>query len=194
MKATQGALFRDNKFISNWNTVGKLSTIHRGAYHFLSARNDPLDQAKNFLSVVGTLDSKDMPPCLDIEWDMATVDGQMRDAWADLSPDEIVARALKWLAAVEEATGRIRVIYTSNAWWKGRIKDDKMPLFERYQIWIADYSVKGLEKRSRMSRAEELGPCGSSPKRVSWIRACRETSTPTSSRERWTSSARDSTS
>lgn len=144
LKATQGALFRDKKFINNWNTLAKHPRIHRGAYHFLSAKQDPIDQAKNFLSIIGPMQAKDMPPCLDMEWDMVTIEGQTRDAWSDLSSDEIVDRALKWLNAVKVATGRIPVIYTANSWWKGRIKEDKTALFARYPIWIADYSEKGL--------------------------------------------------
>jgi len=145
LKATQGSLFRDNKFLNNWTTLGKHPNIHRGAYHFLSARNDPIDQAKNYLSVIGTLQAKDLPPCLDMEWDMAKdEDGKQRDVWTDLSSDEIVERALKWLKHVEDATGRIPIIYTANSWWTGRIKQEKMALFARYPIWIADYSEKGL--------------------------------------------------
>ena len=144
MKATQGALFRDAKFDNNWTTLAQHPTILRGAYHFLSSKHDPVDQAKNFLTKIGPLQPKDMPPCLDIEWDIVTVDGEQRDAWIDVSSEEIVDRALKWLAAVETATGRIPIIYTSQAWWKNRVKEDKTALFHRYQIWIADYSEKGL--------------------------------------------------
>lgn len=153
LKATQGALFRDNKFDNNWSALGEHPTIMRGAYHFLSAKNDPIDQAKNFLAKVGTIRSKDLPPCLDIEWDVVTVDGEQRDSWSDLPPEDIVDRALKWLDHVEQATGRTPIIYTSFAWWKNRIKEDKTALFHRYHIWIADYSAKGLgeEKPSIMS-------------------------------------------
>ncbi len=152
-KATQGALYRDPKFDNNWTTLAQHPTIYRGAYHFLSAKHDPIDQAKNFLSKIGPMQPKDMPPCLDIEWDMVTVDGDQRDAWIDVSPEDIVDKALKWLNAVETATGRVPIIYTSQAWWKNRIKDDKTALFHRYQIWIADYSEKGLgqEKPSVLS-------------------------------------------
>jgi lysozyme len=144
MKATQGAFYRDPKFDNNWTTLAPHPTILRGAYHFLSSKHDPIDQAKNFLAKIGTLQPTDMPPCLDIEWDIALVDGEHRDAWIDVSPEEIVDRSLKWLNAVETATGRIPVIYTSQAWWKNRVKEDKAALFHRYQIWIADYSEKGL--------------------------------------------------
>jgi len=144
MKATQGALFRDAKFDNNWTALAQHPKIYRGAYHFLSSAHDPVDQAKNFLARIGPLLAKDMPPCLDIEWDMVTVDGQQVDAWSNLSPEVIVDRALKWLNQVETATGRTPIIYTSQTWWKNRIKDDKTALFHRYPIWIADYSEKGL--------------------------------------------------
>ena len=153
MKATQGAFYRDVKFDNNWKILAQHPTIYRGAYHFLSSAHDPIDQAKNFLAKIGPMQAKDMPPCLDIEWDMLTVDGQQIDAWGNLSPEAIVDRALKWLNHVETATGRIPVIYTSQAWWRNRIKDDKAALFHRYPIWIADYSEKGLgqEKPSVLS-------------------------------------------
>ena len=83
---------------------------------------------------------------MDIEWtDAANPDN---DGWKNMSSDEIVQFALKWLTAVEDATGRTPLIYTSRAWWKDRITDANLSKFQRYPIWLAQYvpdSTKGQD-------------------------------------------------
>lgn len=74
IKASQGANLYDDQFTYNWQAIGRLRTqnsaIRRGAYHFMTAADTAQDQAQNFLSRVEKLDSEDMPPCLDVEWDL----------------------------------------------------------------------------------------------------------------------------
>jgi lysozyme len=145
LKATQGATGRDARFADNWNELEK-TRILRGAYHFLSPFSSPEDQVQNFLKTMGPLRPHDLPPVMDIEW----TDGANpeNDGWKNKSSDEIVEIALKWLTAVEAATGRTPVIYTSRVWWRDRITDAKLGQFERYPIWLAQYvpeSAKGQE-------------------------------------------------
>ena len=60
------------------------------------------------------------------------------DYWSNLEPDEILARALKFLQLVEKATGRVPVVYTSRAWWVQRgISEEQLELLKRYPIWIS---------------------------------------------------------
>lgn len=81
-KATQGTRFKDGKFGSFWKTLGDLpqeNKIHRGAYHFLTADHDPEAQAATFLKFIashGGLQNTDMPPVLDLEWEIYNQGGR----------------------------------------------------------------------------------------------------------------------
>jgi lysozyme len=150
-KATEGIRFRDPHFKGHWEELARVPEIYRGAYHFMSADDDPVEQANYFLATLGPLRAVDMPPVLDLEWDVvvrstrkwAKRDG---DYWSQLSPDEILDRVLKWLDVVEKRTGRIPMIYTSRAWWAGRIKSDaKLALLKRYPIWLSAMEEKDLQ-------------------------------------------------
>lgn len=153
-KATQGTKYVDPTFKENWSGLSGAS-VRRGAYHFLSSDGDAQEQAQHFVDVVraaGELGKADMPPSLDIEWDVRVsggkvvlgADGKPFDYWSNVSADEIVKRMELWLAYVEKELGRTPVIYTSRSWWLGRIKDESsIAKFEKNKIWLADYSASG---------------------------------------------------
>jgi lysozyme len=152
MKATQGVRFKDPKFGTYWEEVGQLNgqqALYRGAYHFLTASGSAEDQAKSFveyLSLHGGIKDKDLPPCLDLEWDRTSTNP---DQWKGQDADKILAKALLWLKIVGEKTGRTPVLYTARSWWRDRIGDEKkLKLLDRYHVWIADYSTshKAAEK------------------------------------------------
>ena len=152
-KATQGAGGKDGKFALFWSRLGQLprgSQVYRGAYHFLTAAEDGDAQAQTFLKVLGEnggLQKTDMPPVVDLEWDVAQTDGS--DRWAGQNPNAIIQSTLKWLERVERSTGRLPVLYTARAWWLERIgSEEKFAAFSRYGLWIADYS--------KSSRAVEI--------------------------------------
>src|SRR5262249_40956567 len=123
-KATQGTRYRDPTFDYHWRTLGE-KKISRGAYHFMSADEEPIEQADNFLEKLedsGKLLAADLPPCLDLESDVrkdrakrwiVTDTGEIRDFWLGQDPDDIIQKVLKWLKHVEEKTGRTPIIYTS---------------------------------------------------------------------------------
>jgi lysozyme len=143
LKATQGATGQDARFADNWNSIATTKVL-RGAYHFLSPFSSPEDQVKNFLATMGPLRPHDLPPVMDIEWTDAT--DPDNDGWRNMSPNQIVEFALKWLDAVEAQTGRTPLIYTSRTWWKDRITDANLSKFQKYQMWLAQYvpdSVRG---------------------------------------------------
>jgi lysozyme len=147
VKATQGIQSTDNTFTRNWVDIGKVwdnetTRIYRGAYHFLSAQGDATAQAHNFLAKLGGVLPSDLPPSIDVEWDApsGSTDLDAADRWRGLSSTEIVAKIQTWLEVVEQATGRVPVIYTQPGWWQNRIgTTDKLA---KYQIWVADYSTK----------------------------------------------------
>ncbi|NEJ17648.1 glycoside hydrolase [Rhizobium leguminosarum] len=144
-KATQGTKYGDKKFPEYWSVLADQPAnirVLRGAYHFLSASDDGHAQADSFLKYVekaGGFQPNDLPPCVDLEWDVTKV-GQS-DRWLAYSPDEIIDITLAWLQRVEAATGKIPMIYTNRAWWRSAIKSEaKFSRLEHYKIWIADYS------------------------------------------------------
>lgn len=156
IKASQGAQFYDGQFAYNWQSIGGLRArrvdIRRGAYHFMTAADPAGDQAHNFLSTMGQMDLEDMPPCLDLEWDLLIRDkeyvldenGKKIDQWSRLSSTAIVQRVTAWLQAVEAATGKRPIIYTNAQWWSQRI--GSVNGFEHYLFWMSDYSAPSLAR------------------------------------------------
>ena len=153
VKATQGVNSVDKTFQIHWPALAQTAAspqtkVYRGAYHFLSAEGDAAKQAQNFLSVMGTLGPEDLPPTMDLEWDVAPGGGDpsRADRWRNLSAGEIAAKVKVWLEAVEAATGRTPVIYTAASWWKDRMGQNSS--LSKYPIWIADYSAKSQLKEA----------------------------------------------
>ena len=65
-KATGGLNYTDPQFVHNWHGI-RSAAIHRGAYHFFYAGDDPVKQANHFIKTMGKLRTQDMPPMLDVE-------------------------------------------------------------------------------------------------------------------------------
>jgi lysozyme len=123
IKATEGTSYAAPQFQDNWSGA-KAAGLLRGAYHFFQPGEDPQQQAEYFLSVVQTVPG-DLPPVLDVE-----ISGEA---------SEIIEGAQTWLAAVEKATGKAPILYTSPAFW-----DDlgvSPAGFDRYSLWVAEYGV-----------------------------------------------------
>ncbi len=156
IKTTQGTHFKDPTFDYHWRALGRTG-IARGAMHFMSADEDPIEQADHFVDKLqesGKLGPADLPPCLDLEadlrrdaakkWIVVAESGEKLDFWKGQEPDEIMDKILRWLRRVEERTGRTPIVYTSRSWWRERIQDDKkFAVLKRYPIWIANYPESG---------------------------------------------------
>jgi len=145
VKATQGTRFKDPRFAENWvalSNLPKSPKVYRGAYHFLSADANPETQASNYLRLVGNhggFKGDDLPPVVDLEWDIGTPGGA--DRWLKHSPEKIIQSTISWLKIVEASTGKKPMIYTARSWWRAAIgSEDKIRAFDGYKIWIADYS------------------------------------------------------
>jgi lysozyme len=124
IKATEGASFKDKDFKENWKAAGK-TDLRRGAYHFFRSSKDGEIQARNFISTVGDLRFKDLPPVLDIE----TIHIGC--------PKELLnQRALQWLKAVEKRYGKKPIIYASSSFIKDYLKSE---IVGNYPIWVAHY-------------------------------------------------------
>jgi lysozyme len=143
-KATQGVGFKDGKFGKFWSAMGNLPAadrIPRGAYHFLSSDSPGKDQADKFqayVSLHGGIKSDDLPPVLDLEWDV--VPGNP-DRWRGRGKQYILDNTLGCLERIKQNTGRTPIVYTAKAWFG----NDTVPLSDfsklsGYPIWIADYN------------------------------------------------------
>jgi lysozyme len=155
VKATQGVGYRDAKFTGFWKALSKLpkeQKVYRGAYHFLSSRGSGEDQAKSYLRLLkesGGSTDNDMPPVLDLEWDIQK--GSAKDGWNNKKPEEIIEAALAWLEYVERngAAKKIPMLYTARSWWRERIGSEALfSRFSKYKLWIADYSGPTLGSES----------------------------------------------
>jgi len=124
IKATEGASFKDPDFKDNWRESGKTS-LRRGAYHFFRSSKDGEAQAWNFISTVGDMRLKDLPPVLDIE-----------TIHLGCSDELLNQRALKWLQTVERHYGKKPVVYASSSFIKDHLSKE---IYGNYPIWVAHY-------------------------------------------------------
>ena len=114
----------DSKFDTNWPAI-KQQGLVRGVYQFFRPGTDPIQQADLLLSHIGTLGDGDLPPVMDLE----VTDSQSNAVIAD--------HMQKWLDHVENATGRVPMIYTSPGFYSSIGNPD----FTRYTLWVAHWQT-----------------------------------------------------
>ena len=132
MRATRGLNLIDYRLSENWYNA-KDAGLRRGAYHFFTFTDDPVQQANFYLKHV-KLEKGDLPPVLDIEDDKKSNDNV-------LQKDDILRGIQTWLKVVEEQTGMRPMIYTNLDYYKRYISGN----FPNYPIWIASYNnIKGV--------------------------------------------------
>ena len=124
IKATEGASFKDEDFRDNWKDAGK-TDLRRGAYHFFRSSKDGEIQARNFISTVGDLRFRDLPPVLDIETIHPGCTRQLLNQ-----------RALQWLKAVEKRYGRKPIVYASSSFILDNLDRS---ITDNYPVWVAHY-------------------------------------------------------
>jgi lysozyme len=115
IKATQGTYDTQTTFALNWSQAQSAGLL-RSAYHFFDPTEDGAAQAAHFLSVIGEVAPRDLPPMLDIE----CPDGEascLYSGGSGLAPGaDITTRMWAFINAVEQATGRKPVVYTFGAY------------------------------------------------------------------------------
>ena len=122
IKATEGVSYTNIDFSKDWQQ-SKASGVVRSAYHFFVPTEDATQQANHFLKTMGTMAADDMPPMLDWE----TPPGN--------SAQTSIARGKLWLQLVQNATGRIPIIYTSAGIWNALGN----PIgFETFPLFVVD--------------------------------------------------------
>jgi lysozyme len=115
----------DSAFAQNYSGV-KTAGLVRGAYQLFRPGQDPSAQASLLLQEIGTLGPGDLPPVLDVE----LTDGQ--------TPAAISAGIQTWVTAVQNATGRPPIIYTSAFFWNAAVGSSS---FAGNPLWIANWGV-----------------------------------------------------
>lgn len=125
LRATMGSNATDKHFHHFWKTTKHFGYI-RGAYHFYRPDENPIKQARNYLSVI-RLESCDMFPILDVE----TVPSVKTE-------HQFLKDVETWLEIVEQYYGKPPIIYTS-AWFYTRYLKK---IASRYPLWIANYNVE----------------------------------------------------
>ncbi|MBY7220039.1 hypothetical protein K6716_16135 [Escherichia marmotae] len=152
MKSSQGTRYVDPEFAGFWQRAGATERgvkLHRGAYHFLSSGTPADDaetwgrkQAMTFVKIIkanGGLRATDMPPAVDVEWDVDSSTG--KDRWKKRKPAEIITMIKAFTAQVEADLGRKPVIYTARAWWKDAVGgENSFAQVADHKLWLADYS------------------------------------------------------
>ncbi|MGL5649099.1 MAG: GH25 family lysozyme [Clostridium sp.] len=124
LKATEGTGFIDGYFETNYEKAKKTS-LKIGAYHFLSEKSDPIDQARAFWA---TIKNKKLHvyPILDVE-----IDTMGR------GPKGVTDRCLEFLNEFKNLSGYECIIYTYTSFANSKL--DKR--LSKYNLWIAHYGV-----------------------------------------------------
>jgi GH25 family lysozyme M1 (1,4-beta-N-acetylmuramidase) len=123
VKATEGLTFDDSAFARHWRELAKDGLV-RGAYHYGHPANDPIAEAKHFLSVVGAQKTK--PGDL-LVLDLETSDGE--------SVSQVNAWAKAWMSYVKSKTGTKPFFYSS---WN--FADTYGHGLQQYPLWVANYN------------------------------------------------------
>jgi lysozyme len=135
IKATQGTYDTQATFAGNWAGAAAAG-VRRGAYHFFDPTEDGEAQAAHFLSIVGPLVVGDLPPMLDVECPDGDSNCLGTGGSGATSAVDIADRTRAFLRAVEEATGRVPVVYTFASYFASNAVDaaglDAFPLFLAY--------------------------------------------------------------
>ena len=133
VRSTAGEDHKDIHFDRNWNELGKMDFIRRGAYHYYRPNENSTKQAQNFINNV-SLRQGDLAPVLDIE------------VKSKVQSMESLRTGLKnWLTIIENQYNIRPIIYSSEKFYKAHIQGD--PVLRTYPTWIASYSTTNLSER-----------------------------------------------
>lgn len=127
LKASEGVDAADPTFADHWRSA-RAADLARGAYHFFVTEDDPLEQARFFLSRL-ELAPGDLPPVVDVE----TLG---RGTTGDLS-----AKLRAFVDEVERVAGVRAMIYTSARFWDAHFDGS----FGEHPLWVAEYGVEAPE-------------------------------------------------
>lgn len=130
IKATEGASFTDNMFITNWNTA-RSQNIHVGGYHFYRPDVAYQLQVQNFVSTLGSVN-------IDTTFNALAIDVEQigQSSKAKYSDD-----LFSFIVTLQSRINYIQIfIYTYKTFWNANV-DWTRHDFTRYKLWVASYGV-----------------------------------------------------
>jgi lysozyme len=147
IKATQGNYDVQSTLVADWAGAGSAGVL-RSPYHFFDGTIDGSAQAASFLAALGSAGgygSGDLPPMLDLECPTSSNSTQTEasceytgsSGWVPTAT--LSARVFDWLHAVEQATGRVPIIYSYPDWFAGVGFTDAA--LAAYPLFIASYAM-----------------------------------------------------
>jgi GH25 family lysozyme M1 (1,4-beta-N-acetylmuramidase) len=128
-RATVSWGYTDAWFDTYWKEL-KARGIPRMAYHVVYPAQDPIEQVKKFLSVVGE-DIGEGPLVIDAELDHGQSPKVISDCIGDM------------VTALFGATGKYPVIYTRPGWVRQFMEPRSW--FDKVWWWMATYTFSGVE-------------------------------------------------
>lgn len=128
-KATEGVTYTDPHFRRNWKTIPEMGII-RGAYHTFRSKDDPIQQAENYLNAIDDLGNSDLPPIVDFI-------GVGIDKSQPV--EEVQNSLILFLDRLIQEMDRVPIIYVDKL-----IGDTYLdgPNFSKYPLWIASYEAE----------------------------------------------------
>ncbi len=129
LKATEGGDWIDKNFARN-RKAARDAGIELGYYHFFRPSTAVELQVRNFVKVVGELESDALCPVLDVE------DPRI---WKDYSKAQRVLMITQWCQGVKAALGLTPMLYGSPSFFNEILEN--APELAAYDLWIANYKV-----------------------------------------------------
>lgn len=135
IKATEGATFRDPRFIENWNGAQQAGLIP-GAYHFFTFCRSGADQAENFLQVFRQVKGTHLPVAIDVEL--------AGNCPTRPTPDELASELNSFIDRVKAGTGCRMLFYTTPGFYDSYLAGH----FDHYPLWLQSFNKKpGLKSK-----------------------------------------------
>lgn len=124
IKATEGSIYQDVNFKTNWENANK-SELLCGAYHFFSYDSQGKTQADNFIETVGELTNDNLIPVVDVEY--------YGDKHINKPKKEDIAKELRsFIDEIEKRYGVKPMIYTRPDLYRKYLKGE----FDDCRYWI----------------------------------------------------------
>lgn len=129
IKATEGADFKDSKFIQNYNAARR-NGLKTGAYHFFRFETDGVSQALNLLRTIG-------PRKLDIG---IAIDVEKYGNKTGINPDSIAERLTSMIDFLNLCGHRV-IFYSNREGYYDYIE----PNFPGYPLWICGFTETPIQ-------------------------------------------------
>lgn len=124
IKATEGATHQDPSFTDKWAKALD-AKVTAGAYHYFNYGVSGVEQAQNFIAMVGELNSERLIPAVDMELTVAEV-------YNPPSVESVVSGLRAFLAVVEDKYGVKPLIYAQQDYYDKYLAEN----FSDYPRWV----------------------------------------------------------